>query len=115
MATTETKIKITADTSSAQREIDGLGLALKGLEKTTNALGNVLASLTVAATAATAALVVAFNRLDSLGDAADAIGIGVNQLKALEKAAAAAGVSADQVEAAPVEVSSSKQTNRIST
>jgi hypothetical protein len=99
VATTETKIKITADASSAEREIDKLSMALNGLDKTTNAVGKALAVLTAAAGAATAALVVAFDRLDNLGDAADAIGIGVNELKALEKAAAAAGVSADQVEA----------------
>jgi len=94
----EAKIKITADTSQATREIDKLNLALKGIETTTDLAGKALKSIAVFATGAAAALGFAAVKLDDLADSADALGIGVNQLKALSAAAAAAGVDAGQLE-----------------
>lgn len=94
----EAKIKITADTSQATREIDKLNLALKGIETTTDLAGKALKSITVFATGAAAALGFAAVKLDDLADSADALGVGVNQLKALSAAAAAAGVDAGQLE-----------------
>lgn len=94
----EAKIKITADTSQATREIDRLNLALKGIETTTDLAGKALAAITGFAAGAAAALGFAAVKLDDLADSADALGVGINQLKALSAAAAAAGVDAGQLE-----------------
>ena len=94
----EAKIKITADTSQATREIDRLNLALKGIETTTNLAGKALAAITGIAAGAATALGFAATKLDDLADSADALGVGINQLKALSAAAAAAGVDSGQLE-----------------
>jgi hypothetical protein len=93
------EIKITADSSQALREIANVEKALKSLEKVTDLAGKGLQSIGAFAAGAAAALGLAAVRLDDLGDAADAIGIGVNQLKALQSAAAGAGVDAGALEA----------------
>lgn len=94
----EAKIKITADTSQATREIDRLNIALKGIETTTNLAGKALAAITGFAAGAATALGFAAANLDDLADSADALGVGINQLKALSAAAAAAGVDSGQLE-----------------
>jgi len=94
----EAKIKITADTSQATREIDKLNLALKGIETTTDLAGKALAAITGIAAGVATALGFAAAKLDDLADSADALGVGINQLKALSAAAAAAGVDSGQLE-----------------
>jgi hypothetical protein len=94
----EAKIKITADTSQATREIDKLNLALKGIETTTDLAGKALSAITGIAAGVATALGFAAAKLDDLADSADALGVGINQLKALSAAAAAAGVDSGQLE-----------------
>ena len=94
------KIRITADTSQAERAIANLESALEGLNKTTDVVGKALAGLTAAA----AGIAVAFKSVaDQVGELADlgkALGMSAQQLGYLQQSAQLAGVGADELNAA---------------
>jgi hypothetical protein len=96
----DTQIKITADTSQAERRIRDLESALEGINKVSGLVGGALAGLT----AASAGVAVAFKSVtDQIGELADlgkALGLSAQQLGYLQQSAQLAGVGADELNAA---------------
>jgi hypothetical protein len=94
------EIKITADTSQAERKINDLESALKDLNKVSGLVGGALAGIT----AAGVGLAVSFKAVtDQIGDLADlgkALGISAQQLGYLQQSAQLAGIGADELNAA---------------
>ena len=95
----ETKIKVTADTSQAERAISGLERSLEGLQSAAGAAGAALAVITGAAAAMTAVILKTANAAGDIIDAADAIGVSADKLQELQYAAGLAGVGADTLNA----------------
>jgi hypothetical protein len=95
-----TKVKITADTSQAERKIKDLKSALKDLDKVSGLVGGALTALA----AAGAGLAIAFKSVaDGVGELADigkALGMTAQQLGYLQQSAQLAGVGADELNAA---------------
>jgi hypothetical protein len=96
----DTQIKITADTSQAERRIRDLEAALEGINKVSGLVGGALAALT----AASAGVAVAFKSVaDQVGELADlgkALGMSAQQLLFLQQSAQLAGIGADELNAA---------------
>ena len=94
------EIKITADTSQAERKINDLESALKDLNKVSGLVGGALAGIT----AAGVGLAVSFKAVtDQIGDLADlgkALGVSAQQLTYLQQSAQLAGIGADELNAA---------------
>jgi hypothetical protein len=94
------QIKITADTSQAERKINDLESALKDLDKVSGLVGGALAALG----AAGAGLAFAFKSVaDSVGELADvgkALGMTAQQLNYLRQSAQLAGIGADELNGA---------------
>lgn len=100
MATTETKIKITADTSSAERAINNLEKSLQDIEKVSNGAAKALGVITAAAGAMTYAIASTIKSIGDLGDMADALGMSAQNLGYLQQSAQLAGIGADELNSA---------------
>lgn len=98
-------IKITADTSQAERAIKALDAALGDLQDQTASMAKFFGALTAAA----ATVGYAINKtLDSAGqliDAANALGVSAQELSYLQKSAELAGIGADQLNASLIKLS----------
>ena len=98
------KVIVTADTTDAERKLAALERTLDRMgvvgDKSMQAIGIALASVTAAATAVGYALAKSAIALDDLGDTADSLGIGVNQLRNMQDVAAGLGVDAGALEKA---------------
>ena len=97
MATNEVKLKVTADTKSAERAINDLESSLKDIEKVSASAAKALGAIT----AAGAALAFAFkSSADQIGDLADLgkiLGITAQSLNTLQQSARLAGVGAEEL------------------
>jgi hypothetical protein len=101
----ETKIKITADTSQAERAIAGLERSLEGLQSASADVAAALGIITGAAAAMTYAVLRTADAAGAVIDAADAIGISASKLQELQYAAGLAGVGADTLNASIIRLS----------
>jgi hypothetical protein len=95
MAVGEGKIKITADTSGAQRALGDLDRALEGLQKTTAGAAKAFALVTAAAAGIGYAIKSTLDSAGELFDAAETLGMSVPALQTFQKAAGLVGVQAD--------------------
>jgi hypothetical protein len=93
----ETRIKITADTQQAERDIRKLESALAGIDEVANGAGKALAAITAAAGAMGYAILKTLDSAGQLIDASKVLGMSAGNLQALQHAAAQAGVSTDEL------------------
>ena len=100
MAAPETKIKVTADTSQAERKIKDLEKALEDIQGVASAAGKALGVITAAGAAIGVAVGLTIQKFSDLADAAEAIGISAQNLGYLQQSAQLAGVGADELNAA---------------
>lgn len=101
----ETKIKITADTQQAERDIRRLESALEGIDEVANGAGKALAAITAAAGAMGYAILKTLESAGQLIDASKVLGMSAGNLQALQHAAALAGVSAEELNGALMKMS----------
>jgi len=90
------KIRITADTSQAERQIEKLGEALANIEAVSGAATKALAVVTAAAGALAFATVKTLDSVGALADTAKSLGTTVQSLQAFQNSAILAGVGADE-------------------
>jgi hypothetical protein len=90
------KIKVTADTSQAQKQIDDLNKSLADVQKVALGTTKALAAITAGAAAMGYAIAQTLNSAGQLIDAASILGISVQSLQTFQAAAAQAGVGADE-------------------
>lgn len=95
----ETKIKITADTRDAERQIKNLGRALEEIDNIGTGAGLALAGITAAAAAMGYAISKTLQSAGELVDAANALGISAVNLSYLQQSAQLAGIGADELNA----------------
>lgn len=100
MATNETKIKITADVSSAERDIKKLEQALDNIGEAAGITAKALGGLTAAATAVAFAVIKTLDSAGQLIDVAKALGVSAQSLQAMQHAAHLAGVSTEELNGA---------------
>ena len=100
MAAPETKIKVTADTSQAERKIKDLEKALEDIQGVASAAGKALGVITAAGAAIAYAIGTTINKFGELNDAAKAIGISAQNLGYLQQSAQLAGIGADELNGA---------------
>jgi hypothetical protein len=100
VAAPETKIKVTADTSQAERKIKDLEKALEDIQGVASAAGKALGVITAAGAAIGVAVGLTIQKFSDLADAADAIGISAQNLTYLQQSAQLAGVGADELNGA---------------
>jgi hypothetical protein len=93
------KIKITADTSQAQRELKGLDRALKDLNGVARGAGLALAAITAAGAAMGFAIKKTMDNVDELAKTSRQLGMTAADLQAFRNSAALAGVSSDELSA----------------
>lgn len=91
----EAKIKITADTSQATREIDRLDDSLKNLKSVSADAAKALAVITGAALAMGYAIKSTLDAAGALVDASNRLGVSASNLNTLQQAARLAGLDAD--------------------
>ena len=103
----ETKIKVTADTSQAERAIAGLERSLEGLQSASADVAAALAVVTGAAAAMTYAVLRTADAAGAIVDAADAIGISASRLQEFHYAAGLAGVGADTLNSTMIRLANS--------
>jgi len=101
----ETKIKVTADTSQAERAIGNLEKSLDSLQSASADVAAALGIITGAAAAMTYAVLRTADAAGAVIDAADAIGISAAKLQELQYAAGLAGVGADTLNASIIRLS----------
>lgn len=94
------KIKVTADTSQAQKQIDDLSKSLADIQKVALGTTKALAAITAGAAAMGYAIAQTLNSAGMLIDAAATLGISVQSLQTFQAAAGQAGVGADEFNAA---------------
>lgn len=94
------KIKVTADTSQAQKQIDDLNRSLADIQKVAVGTTKALAAITAGAAAMGYAIAQTLNSAGQLIDAAATLGISVQSLQTFQAAAGQAGVGADEFNAA---------------
>ena len=99
------EIKITADTSQAERDIKRLSKAIDQLDEFSAGAAKGLAAITAAAGAMTFAILKTLDSAGELVDASKAIGVSAANLQQLQSAAAMAGVGADQLNASLIRLS----------
>jgi len=90
------KIRITADTAQAERQIEKLGQALANIEAVSDAAGRALAVVGAAAGALAFATVKTLDSVGALADTAKQLGTTVQSLQAFQNSAILAGVGADE-------------------
>ena len=95
----EAKIKVTADTKSAERNLERLEAALKGIQGVSRAAGLALGGIGVAAIGVAAAFKSLVDRTGDLADLAKALGTNAQALKALQQSAQLAGISSQELTA----------------
>ena len=100
MAASDAQIKITADTSQAERDIKKLERAIQNIEKVGDGAATALAGITAAAAAMGYAILKTLDSAGELIDTANNLGIAAQSLQGLQQAAALTGVSADQLNTA---------------
>lgn len=93
------KIKITADTSQAERQIEKLNEALAGIDSVASAAGKALAVVTAAAAAVGFAVSKTLDSVDELAKTSKQLGMTAADLQALRNSAALAGVGAEELTA----------------
>lgn len=101
----ETKIKVTADTSQAERQIQNLERALEGLDSVSAGAAKALAGITAAAAAMGVAILKTLDSAGELVDVSKALGISAANLQQLQSAASLAGVGADQLNTSLIKLS----------
>lgn len=101
----ETKIKVTADTSQAERQIQNLEKALQGLDSVSAGAAKALAGITAAAAAMGYAILSTLESAGQLIDVSKILGISAANLQALQHAASQAGVGADQLNTSLIKLS----------
>jgi hypothetical protein len=101
----ETKIKVTADTSQAEREIKNLEKALEGLQAVSSGAAIALGAITAAAAAMGVAVLRTLDSAGQLIDTARVLGITAQSLQALQHAATLSGVSIEAFDQALIKMS----------
>jgi hypothetical protein len=91
------KIKITADTSQAQRELKGLDRALNELNGVAKGAGLALAAITAAGAAMGVAIKKTMDNVDELAKTSRQLGMTAADLQAFRNSAALAGVSSEEL------------------
>jgi hypothetical protein len=99
------KIKITADTSQAERAISDLEKSLQSLGESSLGVTTALAGITAAAGAMGYAILATLESAGQLIDASNAIGVSATNLQALQHAAAQAGVDAESLNSTLIRLS----------
>lgn len=100
MAASDAQIKITADTTQAERDIKRLEKAINNIEKVGDGAAMALAGITAAAAAMGYAILKTLDSAGELIDTANNLGIAAQSLQTMQHAAALTGVSADQLNTA---------------
>lgn len=95
----EAQIKITADSTQAQRDIKKLDAALDDLKDRAALAAVALGTITAAAAALGVAIVKTLGAAGDLVDASNRLGVSAENLQRLQQAAQLAGVGADQLNA----------------
>lgn len=98
----ETKIKVTADTRSAERNIEKLEDALKGIQGVSRAAGLALAGIGVASIGAALAFKGLVDRTSDLAKLSRALGTTSQSLSALQQSAQLAGIGSQELTSAMV-------------
>ena len=98
-------IKITADTSQAERAIKNLDKALEDLNASSADVAKFFGVLTAAAAGIGLAIKGTLDSAGALVDAANMLGVGADQLRLLQQSAELAGIGADQLNAGLVRLS----------
>ena len=91
------KIRITADTSQAERAIANLESALEGINKASNAAGIALGAITAAATGVAVAFKGVTDQVGALADLGKVLGVSAQSLLALQRSAQLAGIDAGEL------------------
>jgi hypothetical protein len=107
MAVTEGKIRVTADTSDAQRALGNLEKALDNLKGSTGAAAKAFAAITGAAAGIAYVVKQTVDAAGSIMDAANAIGVSASSLNTLQTAAGLAGVGAEQLNSSLIKLNKS--------
>jgi hypothetical protein len=100
VAASDAQIKITADTTQAERDIKRLEKAINNIEKVGDGAAMALAGITAAAAAMGYAILKTLDSAGELIDTANNLGIAAQSLQTMQHAAALTGVSADQLNTA---------------
>jgi len=101
----ETKIKVTADTGQAERQIKNLEKALEGLQQVSSGAAVALGAITAAAAAMGVAVLRTLDSAGQLIDTARVLGITAQSLQTLQHAAALSGVEVDAFNQALIKMS----------
>lgn len=97
MAASNTQIKITADTSEAERDIKKLEKAIQNIETVGGGAAKALAGIAAAAAAMGYAVLKTLDSAAELIDTANNLGIAAQSLQTMQHAAALTGVSAENL------------------
>jgi len=100
MATNEVKLKVSADTRSAERAIENLEASLKSLEAVGSAAAKALGVITAAGAALTFAFKSSADQIDTLSDLASLLGTTAQKLNYLQQSARLAGIGTEELNAA---------------
>lgn len=99
MATNEVKLKVSADTRSAERAIENLEASLKALESVGSGAAKALGAITAAGAALTFAFKSTADQIGNLADLGKILGITAQNLNTLQQSAQLAGVGAEELNA----------------
>ena len=94
------KIRITADTSQAERAIANLESALEGINKASNTAGIALGAIAASATVVGVAFKGLVDQVGGLADLGKVLGVSAQSLLALQRSAQLAGVDTGELNAA---------------
>lgn len=95
----DAQIKITSDTSQAQRSIEQLDASLRNLGRATSDAAKFFAGLTAAAAGVGYAIKQTLDSAGALVDASNRLGVSASNLLRLQQAASLAGIGADELNA----------------
>jgi hypothetical protein len=93
----EAKIKITADTKSAERDIKSLDSALKSLDRVSGAAGKAFAGITAAGAGVAVAFKLITDQVGELADLGKVLDLSAQSLLNLQRSAQLAGVDAGEL------------------
>jgi hypothetical protein len=93
----EAKIKITADTRSAERDIKSLDSALQSLDRVSKGAGIAFAGIVAAAAGVAVAFKSVTTQIGDLGDLADVLDLSAQSLLNLQRSAQLAGIDAGEL------------------
>lgn len=110
----DAQIKITAETSQAQRALGDLDKALGNLDKEIGKTAKLLAGITAGAAAMGYAIIKTVDSVGDLADMAKALGVSAQNLKYLQQSAVLAGVGADELNGALLKMNNNIGTALIS-